>query len=233
MTRRVLAVAVLASVLLGTGAATIADPRPGALDPDPIFREPPPGGSLPDPGERGDESPPGISLPGIGVTVPIPVWTLPAWLRTVLVAVGALLALAIVVRSLRGADRTEHLDSVDRAAAADPETAVADAAGQAAERLLADADASVENEVYRAWREMTRAVDVDAPASSTPRDFADAAVAKGLDPDDVETLTTLFEEVRYGGARVTDQHREAVATALESVERRLQERADDAAGDRS
>lgn len=233
MTRGVLAVALLASVLLATGAATIADPRPGALDPDPIFRQPPPGGSLPDPGERGDESPPGISLPGVGVTVPIPVWEFPPWLRTLLVATGALLALAVVLRSLRGAERAEHLDSVDDAPPADPEAAVADAAGQAAERLLADADASVENEVYRAWREMTRAVDVDAPASSTPREFADAAVASGLDPGDVETLTALFEEVRYGGTRVTDQHREAVAAALEGVERRIHEQEDDAAGDRS
>jgi hypothetical protein len=221
VTRRVLVVALLASVLLGTAAATIADPRPGALDPDPIFRQQPPGGSLPDPGERGDESPPGISLPGVGVTVPIPLWSLPSWLRGILVVTLAIVALALVGRSLRRAERSERLDAVEDSTPSDPEAAVADAAGRAADRLLADTDASVENEVYRAWREMTHALEVDAPASSTPGEFAEAAVAVGLDPTDVQTLTDLFEEVRYGGAAVTDERREAVARALEGIEDRL------------
>ena len=47
-------------------------------------------------------------------------------------------------------------------------------AGDAADRLESDADLA--NEVYRAWRGMTAALAVDSPRSTTPAEFADAAV---------------------------------------------------------
>lgn len=71
------------------------------------------------------------------------------------------------------------------------------AAGAAADRLEAR-DADVDNEVYRAWREMTDLLDVEDPDTSTPGAFAEAAIAAGIDRTYVDELTRLFEEVRYG-----------------------------------
>lgn len=80
------------------------------------------------------------------------------------------------------------------------ETSVAElgqAAGAAADRLQ-ERNADVDNEVYRAWREMTGLLDVEDPETSTPGTFAEAAVAAGIDREHVTELTRLFEEVRYG-----------------------------------
>jgi len=74
---------------------------------------------------------------------------------------------------------------------------IAAAAGAAAERLEAR-DADVDNEVYRAWWEMTQLLNVSSPETYTPGQFAEAAVDLGIDEEHVDALTTLFEEVRYG-----------------------------------
>lgn len=214
----------IASLLLGTAAATIGDPQPGALDPDPVFRQPPPESSLPERGD-GDERPrPGVSLPGLGVTVPIPIGTIPPWLRLVALGAVVILGLVLIVNSLRGTSRHERLDAVAPSSTGTRESDVANAAGRAAEHILSATEPPHENDVYLAWWEMTNALEVGDPASCTPGEFAEAAVAAGLDPTDVDTLTTHFEEVRYGDAPVTDDRREVVATALERIERRLHER---------
>lgn len=92
---------------------------------------------------------------------------------------------------------------------------VADAAGKAADRI--ESEAEVDNEVYRAWREMTEYLDVDAPASSTPGEFAEAAIAEGLDPDRVAALTDVFERVRYGDAE-PERYEEDAVSALRAIE---------------
>ncbi|WP_246022874.1 DUF4129 domain-containing protein [Halosimplex halophilum] len=74
---------------------------------------------------------------------------------------------------------------------------LAQAAGRAADRLE-EHNADVDNEVYRAWWEMTSMLDVPNPDSATPGEFAEAAVDVGLGEEDVQELTRLFEEVRYG-----------------------------------
>ncbi|MFB6141869.1 MAG: DUF4129 domain-containing protein [Halorientalis sp.] len=85
---------------------------------------------------------------------------------------------------------------------ADP-AAVGRAAGAAADRLDA-AEATVGNEVYRAWREMTALLDVDRPETTTPGEFERAAVDAGMADDDVRELRRLFEDVRYGERDPTD-----------------------------
>lgn len=95
--------------------------------------------------------------------------------------------------------------------------AVGEAAGRAADRID-DRDGDVENAVYRAWREMTTALDVDAPATTTPEEFAEAAVDAGMDDEDVRELTWLFEEVRYGDAAVTDERERRARDALRRIE---------------
>ncbi|WP_246308284.1 DUF4129 domain-containing protein [Halosimplex rubrum] len=94
---------------------------------------------------------------------------------------------AITTMEEEAADEGEGADVMD----------LAQAAGRAADRLE-EHNADVDNEVYRAWWEMTSMLDVPNPDSATPGEFAEAAVDVGLGEDDVQELTRLFEEVRYG-----------------------------------
>ncbi|ELZ43011.1 hypothetical protein C463_10425 [Halorubrum californiense DSM 19288] len=95
--------------------------------------------------------------------------------------------------------------------------AVGRTAGEAADRIeSSDAD----NEVYRAWRDMTDVLDVDRPASSTPAEFATAAVDAGVDEEPVTALTEVFERVRYGGEDATDDRERRAVEALRRIEER-------------
>jgi hypothetical protein len=94
--------------------------------------------------------------------------------------------------------------------------AVGAVAGDAADRILEDAD--VENEVYRAWREMTDHLDVRNPETSTPSEFADVARDAGMDDAHVDELTDLFRDVRYGGADVTPEREQQAVDALRAIE---------------
>lgn len=142
-----------------------------------------------------------------------------------LAALGVLLlgAVAVILRAtgdqrvgLEDAAPTEEPPSSDV-------TAVAAAAGRAADRIEADTD--VDNAVYRAWREMTADLPVANPDASTPAEFADAAVEAGMDPDDVAELTELFETVRYGDRPVTETRAERATAALRRIERTYGEEA--------
>jgi len=73
------------------------------------------------------------------------------------------------------------------------------------------------NDVYRAWAELVSMLDVERPHARTATECANAAVDAGLDPEAVATLTDVFEEVRYGGAPVTDERRRRASRSLERV----------------
>ncbi|ESP88135.1 DUF4129 domain-containing protein [Candidatus Halobonum tyrrellensis] len=139
----------------------------------------------------------------------------PTALAAVLLAVAVLGSLALLFVST-GDDDEGVAD--DEPEIPDPEqrAAVGVAAGEAADRL--EGDSGLENEVYRAWREMTDLLDVDRPASSTPAEFAAAAVEAGMDREDVLALTDVFEEVRYGGADPTPDREERAIDALRQIE---------------
>ena len=96
------------------------------------------------------------------------------------------------------------------------QAAIGAAAGAAADRIEAEAD--VDNEIYRAWVEMTRHLEVANPDASTPAEFAAAAVDAGMDREDVEELTGLFEVVRYGGATPTEERERRAVEALRRIE---------------
>ena len=66
---------------------------------------------------------------------------------------------------------------------------------------------------------MTTHLPVDNPASSTPAEFADAAVAAGMDREDVAELTRLFEAVRYGDEPITPEREDRAVAALRNIER--------------
>ncbi|WP_247728863.1 DUF4129 domain-containing protein [Halovivax limisalsi] len=99
-----------------------------------------------------------------------------------------------------------------------PAEEVADVAGATADRIQSDVNGAVENEVFRAWKRMTEVLPVDNPASSTPGEFADAAIDAGFDPDDVGELTSLFEAVRYGPADATDIETDRAISIMRRIE---------------
>ncbi len=90
-------------------------------------------------------------------------------------------------------------------------------AGESADRL--EDDATLENEVYRAWAGMAEPLPVERPETSTPAEFADAAIDAGISPDDVRELTGLFETVRYGTADPTEEREQRAVDSLRRIER--------------
>ncbi|RQG98340.1 DUF4129 domain-containing protein [Natrarchaeobius oligotrophus] len=129
---------------------------------------------------------------------------------------------AIFAGAIAWSDRNDRTapredDGVEPADAAEGSRAeVGAAAGRAAERIESSDD--VDNEVYRAWLEMTRPLEVDRPDSSTPGEFAAAAVETGLAREDVDELTSLFESVRYGDRETTDERERRAVTVLRRIE---------------
>lgn len=142
----------------------------------------------------------------------------PSTLATVALIGAIMLGLLVVVWYEFAGDEEDS----SRAEPAPTEThdereAIGDAAGEAADRIEASADA-FENEVYTAWKEMVDAVDLRSPETSTPAEFAAAATDAGMDRRHVETLTDVFEEVRYGGRDVTDAREARAVEALRRIE---------------
>ena len=140
----------------------------------------------------------------------------------VLAAVLAVAVLAALV-ALRRSDGSLSTDGGRAAAAvaapAGAAAAVGRAAGRAADRLEADApDRPVENEVYRAWREMTAGLDVSRPESTTPGEFEAAAVEAGVEPEHARELTRLFEDARYGGREPTADDEARAVEVLRRIE---------------
>jgi hypothetical protein len=153
----------------------------------------------------------GAGLGGSGVSTPT-------------AALGAVLFVALFAAVFLLFAATGDEESSSGGESDDPEArdadrveAVARAAGRAADRIEADADA--DNEIFRAWATMTDLLDVDRPRSSTPTEFAAAAVDAGMDADDVRELTSLFEAVRYGGAEATADREARAVAALRRIER--------------
>jgi hypothetical protein len=120
---------------------------------------------------------------------------------------------------------TGSTDESLQEASEEPDTtgaAVARAAGRAADRIEAT-NAPVDNDVYRAWLEMTRLLDIENPETTAPHDFAVAASELGFNEDDVAELAELFTDVRYGGKGAKDREDRAL-----KVLRRIQQTYQDA-----
>jgi len=132
--------------------------------------------------------------------------------------VGVVLIVAVVALYGATGDATGGAET-DRQAAADDSNGiegVGRAAGRAADRI--EAQASVGNEVFRAWREMATRLSADRPETSTPGEFAATATAAGMDPEDVGELTELFEEVRYGDTPPTEERERRALDILRRIE---------------
>lgn len=137
-----------------------------------------------------------------------------------LVLLGLLIiGTAVIVLRDRG---TSMPDTADEEEPTGPDAeAVGRAAGRAAERLTAETD--VDNEVYRAWREMTDLLEVDEPETTTPGEFATAAIDAGLGQSDVDELTRLFEDVRYGPIQPSEDLEQRAISVFRRIEDRYAE----------
>jgi len=180
----------------------------------------------------------GSVLPALVVAPPVVLWlvtscgTIPPVAGSLFGAVGAvfeasMLLVGVALLALVGAVVLFLVKpdfgsfTADELTAEDPPggtdlSGVGDAAGAAADRIETQADVS--NEVYRAWVEMTDHLEVANPDATTAEEFAAVAVDAGMASDDVERLTDLFRDVRYGGADPDTRAEEAVAT-LRRIER--------------
>ncbi|TYL36220.1 hypothetical protein CV102_23340 [Natronococcus pandeyae] len=161
------------------------------------------------PGLPGDGGEPGSGDDGSSMPTS-PLLVVLALLAAVFVG-GVLLS-----RDSGGTDELSEPNAVAPTAEDADAAAVGSAAGRAADRI--DEGTAVDNEVYRAWREMTTLLEVERPESSTPREFADAAVDAGLERDHVEELTRLFEDVRYGDVETTAAMEERAVSVLRRIE---------------
>lgn len=179
------------------------------LDPQPQEREP---GETMDwlpygtGGEEGEAPPPDAPVDWLPVTA--------------IVGILGIVLVAAIVMSMRGG--TPSVAPSDQGSSTEPATpvpeAIGAAAGRAADRI--EASAGYENDVYRAWAEMTGLLDRPNADVATPGDFATAAVDAGLDPRDVHALTRLFEEVRYGDRPPTERRERRAVELFRRIEER-------------
>jgi hypothetical protein len=171
--------------------------------------------------------PPGSTGVGNGSVVPLPVGGegvegRPASPVALPLLVGLLVALAAAVFAVTRRRRQSGAEAADDGAdEADEAAAVGRAAGRAADRI--EGDETAENEVYRAWRELTALLDVESPETSTPGEFSRAAVEAGLGREDVDELTRLFEDVRYGDREPSGEYEERAVAVFRRIERRYAE----------
>lgn len=85
---------------------------------------------------------------------------------------------------------------------------------------------SPSNDVERAWVDVAGRLGLVDRPDGTPRECVHRATERGVDRPAIETLTRVFEEVRYGGAPVTDHRRRLALEACATICDQL------AAGDR-
>lgn len=139
----------------------------------------------------------------------------------VVAVLGLVLAvLGTVVAVRRRSDEDDRAPS-DGDGADDVTAAMGRAAGRAAARIEESDD--IDNEVYRAWREMTALLDVARPETNTPGEFETAAIDAGMDPADVRELTELFELVRYGEYELDRADERRAVALLDRLETRYSE----------
>ncbi len=133
-----------------------------------------------------------------------------------LLGIALLGGLAVLLAS-RGDDGNAEIDLPESPTTTEGDvTAIARAAGRAADRIAADVP--IDNEVFRAWGAMTEALDIESPETTTPAAFERAAVDAGMDTDDVAELRRVFEEVRYGGETPSEERERRAISALRRIE---------------
>lgn len=74
------------------------------------------------------------------------------------------------------------------------------------------------NDIYSAWLTMVQRANPERLWTRTPAECALIAVEQGLDSEAVETITRIFEEVRYAGAPVTEARQQKARDGLQRLE---------------
>lgn len=133
----------------------------------------------------------------------------------VVIVIGIVLVGSVLWLTKESSGR-KSIEETDGTSDAAERRSIGRAAGVAADRIVGNA--AVDNEVYRAWVTMTDLLDVPNPDTSTPADFAAAAVDAGMDREDVEELTALFRAVRYGPGEATPNREQRAVDALRRIE---------------
>jgi hypothetical protein len=140
-----------------------------------------------------------------------------------LLAVSILIVAIVLVRATGDGplldsfdSETDVNDSTSVQVSTAESAAVGEAAGRAADRI--ETDTSLSNAIYSAWQEMTDPLDLPRE-TSTPGEFADAAIKSGMARKDVNELTELFEATRYGGIDASEERERRALAALRRIER--------------
>ena len=130
--------------------------------------------------------------------------TPPAWLTPVIIVIGSILVVLFILVGIRFFRRT-----------AKPENPLEDFAKEAQnaiEALTLGGDLRIT--VIHCYREMTRIVKqqkgIERETTMTVREFEDYLLSSGLPKEAIQTLSRLFEQVRYGGA-LENTHQEELA----------------------
>ncbi len=131
----------------------------------------------------------------------------PQWVVLVIALILAILTAGGLLGAVRFFWRRSHVSS----------SPLEQLVQEAQEALVAlEAGADVKDTVMRCYFEMSRVLDeqrgIRRAGAMTPREFEQQLKALGLPGTQVERLTRLFEEVRYG-ARVADEQEERQAIA--------------------
>lgn len=216
MQRRALLVALVAAVAVlafGLGAATLDDALSGAT-PLPEGGDAPAGNgsnatNAAASGPGADCSACGFGL-GISISVSGLLPAIPAAV-SVGIAVAGLLLLALLWYRAGGGTGAAPSDlgpGGDAVGVGED----GDGTGQ-----IAIDEPAADNAVYRAWRTLVERVDDRDPSTTTPGEYAAAARERSLDAGAVETVTELFDRVRYGGASVTEERAERAEAAAERL----------------
>ena len=144
--------------------------------------------------------------------------SIPATSPSFLVLLGVL-TIVVVFVFLRATGDDDFAEAATDEPSPESTVALADVgatAGRAADRI--EGQATLENGVFKAWREMTDLLELSDPVTTTPREFADRATAAGMNPDHVEALTRLFEETRYGGIEPDAERERQALDILRRIE---------------
>lgn len=178
------------------------------------------GGDSPGQTGEGGESESGAGA-GSGQTDNSTAVAVPALLLGVVFLVLLFVSYLLVERTVTGSGPTETTEGEPQEPAV-----LGEIAGRAADRIESGGDhtTAADNEVYRAWQEMTAQLDIEREATTTPREFEAQATEVGMAADDVRELRQLFESVRYGGASPTEDRERRAVTVLRRVESEYGER---------
>ena len=132
----------------------------------------------------------------------------------------AVLILGVILVLRRYGLRSDEDSNGEPSESTEETTALGAIAGQAADRIedRENSGPNADNEVYRAWEEMTAQLDIESGETTTPREFEQQATAAGMAPDDVRELTDLFEMVRYGGETATEDREQRAVSVLRRIE---------------